>query len=1209
MPGEGTVTYIASSSDRNITTKISGTMIEVEAGSNILKTDATVSDDYDNIEFFYTSESDGIEYTSGRLKIDKNLENPCFYSYAFIELQNTIAKQPEYYSYYFDASELETQALSATIETGTYIQTNDEGTTEGLSAPFVLTATSEKGMDIVEQNNTFENGITTTKKLRLRGQGNINYRSINFETKGASTITACIISASSTAVRSIGLYNYNGSVAEIVDVTVVPVSSETPTVVATYNISNPGQYFIASTNSGIDISYVKVEEYYKPIFNGAWKEYGSINNPQEDVHDISEGTYVRDNSGSTYYADVSVYDYYTDWELAGNSLYDITYETYTEADGYYKLQGLIQNKTISEYFRTLDTNGVAQPLYFGMLKASANVGLPEYLQKILYNGDTKANNSKVSAAVQKLVDDVLNSNQNLTIKNIEAPYFNKEYLEGNNHLETVVGKVYDNVELPFIRNDETGNWEYSSEDADQTLLLKQDSATGQYYFDKVGADEAILNNNQPNFFPLSNSLASGKHSNKNFFFGIEINLKFTLTSDGKINVYDENGNVISKNILFNFAGDDDVWVYIDGKQVLDIGGTHQKIAGTIDFATGYSAITYATFDGATAVGNSNVATFKTAVSNGISSENIITRDDGNLYFVYGTENGASSDNYYLAKTFDNTEYLDGEEHTLTMFYMERGSASSNMDISFNFPIQDFLEVSNTVDTSNANEIFSESLAKLPNFEFIIKTMATVGGPLSVEESKLLDGFEKDDTQISDYNSISDTNTSNGLQLISGINYLKTNNDGTTSENTITDGKIIINNNEKISFSDKFRTGSYIQIVENISDDVKKIFETTWEIKQEDVAIINTGQGESIEQSQVAVTGTGYSVNDNRTASSSYSSVSNIVKPADGSMLYRNYVTPDSTLQIDLQVEYTNKLRVGDIVLEKQVQGEDINTEFAYEFLIEFSNVAGMNLEDAPITKTVSLKHGETITISGIPIGTQYKIVEIHNLALQEILYENAIHSDISLENLEIVGTVAETNGVSSQKYTFVNNDITKGHGIIEITKIDAKDSNIKLANATFKLEKVILNAEQTEWIVDTNFTPIEVITDEQGLAIFSKLDTGKYRISEVKAPDGYNLANEVIEVELTLDNLKQSFTISNKAKTILPIAGDRGRHTYYIAGTVVILFALFRLRIRKVSIKKAKATRARKTAKVRNTKKIVQVSKRNRKYAPKHSKNKRGKHY
>lgn len=181
-----------------------------------------------------------------------------------------------------------------------------------------------------------------------------------------------------------------------------------------------------------------------------------------------------------------------------------------------------------------------------------------------------------------------------------------------------------------------------AKDADGYYVFDSDSsfatisgnlATGSKEF-KVYKDTTIKG-----FFPYtSHTLYNGVSNNygdalgsqsTNHYLGMTIATTFVQPKDGKIN---------GKDMVFEFSGDDDVWVFIDGKLVLDLGGIHGKVSGTINFATGQ--VTYT---------GSNSST--------------ITIDETDFR--------------------DEEAWSDWSKHTLKMFYLERGHNASNCKIKMN----------------------------------------------------------------------------------------------------------------------------------------------------------------------------------------------------------------------------------------------------------------------------------------------------------------------------------------------------------------------------------------------------------------------------------------------------------------------------------------------------------------------------------------------
>lgn len=143
--------------------------------------------------------------------------------------------------------------------------------------------------------------------------------------------------------------------------------------------------------------------------------------------------------------------------------------------------------------------------------------------------------------------------------------------------------------------------------------------------------------NNPNYGAIYTYYSLGENVSADYLFGMTIEFDFNYLPGGKI---DEDA------MEFQFEGDDDVWVFIDDKLVLDLGGIHDSYSGTINFATG------------------EVTVEKVYTSGGVQS----SPKQDSLWDCLGVD---SWDNY--------------SSHTLKFFYFERGQGGSNCSIRFNLP--------------------------------------------------------------------------------------------------------------------------------------------------------------------------------------------------------------------------------------------------------------------------------------------------------------------------------------------------------------------------------------------------------------------------------------------------------------------------------------------------------------------------------------------
>ena len=154
--------------------------------------------------------------------------------------------------------------------------------------------------------------------------------------------------------------------------------------------------------------------------------------------------------------------------------------------------------------------------------------------------------------------------------------------------------------------------------------------------------------------PDNNMEYNYETSEVDYWFGMTMEFSFYMPKDGKLN---------DQDMIFSFSGDDDVWVFIDNTLVLDLGGTHGAVDGTINFATG-EVISYLNWNGINSNGDTTSETYN------------IT----NIYQMYQNADTTST------TTWNGNTYEKYTYHTLKFFYLERGGGVTNCKINFNMPV-------------------------------------------------------------------------------------------------------------------------------------------------------------------------------------------------------------------------------------------------------------------------------------------------------------------------------------------------------------------------------------------------------------------------------------------------------------------------------------------------------------------------------------------
>ncbi|WP_044933723.1 SpaA isopeptide-forming pilin-related protein [Pseudobutyrivibrio sp. LB2011] len=455
--------------------------------------------------------------------------------------------------------------------------------------------------------------------------------------------------------------------------------NDLPTVVqdgSSYKVGQNDKYYIASVRVYINGSVVEKRDY--AYTTDSAKQYFYVY-PKSGYSlagfaagygtDSSAATRINDTVNGHYYYELQ--NYCTDNNCYNTDHKKINYiNIYLtgEYDSQFKVDLFRYNDSL--VFFNNSTSAINYASYLNKKWVSRTTY--RYLEMNTGQGSDAWNkdHSGPSYAYQGIADSTLDSNGMITFSNYGAPeYFNVDNKQNDTDYHTYTyyvpntrqwyNEAYYNVGFPF--NYENGYYVFDSSTTATTFdaktgIVKAESTTGGQ------------------FWPFKKDTDSSSDVSAYDHFGMHFTQKFDMTKTGTNN---------SNPCIFEFSGDDDVWVYIDNKLVLDLGGIHGKVSGTIDFSTGECTI-------------SGVYPYKQNVT----------------YNMYSGESNSKN-------IFTKSDILNNGEHTLQVYYLERGSGQSNCMIKFNLPVKD--DTAEPVNPLDFTKVDADTSATVEGAKFTLKS--------------------------------------------------------------------------------------------------------------------------------------------------------------------------------------------------------------------------------------------------------------------------------------------------------------------------------------------------------------------------------------------------------------------------------------------------------------------------------------------------------
>lgn len=761
------------------------------------------------------------------------------------------------------------------------------------------------------------------------------------------------------------------------------------------SLNDATNYFFSTVNYGLDdgaSNTVNISTVRTNLINGKYTCSGLVDKSVNDINDgnvytVDEnGTVTVSSSSSTPsssgWINATMYNYRTasqitdamntDGTLTEEQNYAVdskngqAKEVFTES--VYKQY----NDAVAAWFQNQSTDGKVNgvsvtPLYQGNIRAGNDFtnekGTVDWA-KTYFNFVSVANGANrkdgasaasINAAAVGLADKTLSANGTIQQNGIELPQFSDAFMNAN--ADSKIQSKYDNLKFETRVTKKASGNEWYSYDSSTDKNRSLDIANRQiknYKNEVKGCKNANGDQNATaGYYPFNQSQPS-KIENITNCFGTRFDIDYAMPN--------ANGVVNNEEMQFNFTGDDDMWIYIDGHLVLDLGGSHAMASGSINLAT--MKVTYST-------GYYN-ATY----------DNVADKNSASCAYHEAEEFAIGND---VKKILQDTT----RTHKMTIFYMERGLFDSNLSFNFFLPQTNSLTVEQKTDTSAVNSaLVNNTLQTADKDAFQTTIDSDSQSATSNKTASVTEDFTRKDadgnTQVLQKGSSSSTQTGTPFTNLSegtftsigGTNFVwedKNSTDTTKGKGTPTNGTVELLYNQSATFNDQFANGSKFKLTNQEA------------LKSFNLPNLTENQPTSSENGR------------NR---SDYYDTTLKVTDISGSELTPNednsYNFGDgSDNAVKINAEYTNKVKVGSVAFTKNIVNENSNADDYFTFKIQMRNIfggtsdsewkvyEGLDFTVSGITGvktlgeegTVQLKNGETLTIAGVPVGTEYRITE------------------------------------------------------------------------------------------------------------------------------------------------------------------------------------------------------------------------------------------